>query len=266
MHALWVTTPAGSVIELVLRRWVAQLDSRPLVERVEREASVLRALRQHGYALGPELIAAHASGIETGGTPALLMTRLPGRLVLSPKEPTLWLRQMARELARIHALQIDAPPYEPWFGPADLGPKPWAKEQAAWAEAARIVGAGLPSQPAAFLHRDYQHFNLLWTGQRLTGVVDWAEASAGPPSVDVAHCRWNLAVLFSVGMAEAFRLMYEAESGNATDPRFDLATLVGYGPGSKLGIVGQVAGRRPIDINGMDARVDELLLAVLRRC
>ena len=31
----------------------------------------------------------------------------------------------------------------------------------------------------------HQHFNLLWSRERLTGVVDWSEACIGPPGVDV---------------------------------------------------------------------------------
>lgn len=266
IHAVRVQLPGGTTLDLVIRRWVAPLDGRPDPARVERESRMLLALRESGYLHGPELVAADEAGEHTDGAPALLMTRIPGRILLTPASPLGWLRQMARELAAIHSLDIESPPYEPWFGADDLLTKPWRTNTAAWDEAARIVGAGLPAEPAVFLHRDYQHFNLLWTGQRLSGVIDWTEACRGPREVDVAHCRWNLAVLFSVEMAEEFRLLYESESGLRTDPRFDLAELIGYGPWAKVGIPAQVAGRRPVDVEGMDQRVEELLVSALARC
>jgi len=266
IHAVRVELPAGGIVDLVLRRWVSPLDGRPHAARVERESRTLLALREHGYLHGPELVATDPTGTATDGTPALLMTRVPGRMLLTPSNPRRWLRQMARELVAIHSLGIEAPPYEPWFSADDLHPKPWRTQTAAWAEAASIVGDGLPPEPAVFLHRDYQHFNLLWSGQHLGGVIDWTEASRGPREVDVAHCRWNLAVLFSVEMAEEFRLLYESESGRVTDPRFDLTELVGYGPWAKVGIPAQVAGRRPVDVAGMDERVEELLVSALARC
>lgn len=43
------------------------------------------------------------------------------------------------------------------------------------------------------IHRDYHPENTLCWAGRLTGVVDWTQASYGPPALDVAHMRWNLA-------------------------------------------------------------------------
>lgn len=266
IHSVRLRLPSGPVTDLVLRRWVAPLDVRPHAARVEREATTLLALREHGYTHAPELVATDPLGAGTEGIPALLMTRLPGRLLLTPSNPRRWLEQMVRELLAIQSLNIDAPPYEPWFDATDLLPKPWRTNTSAWVEATRIVEAGLRSDHAVFLHRDYQHFNLLWTGQRLSGVIDWTEASRGPREVDIAHCRWNLAVLFSFEMAEQFRLAYESESGLRTDPRFDLAELIGYGPWAKVGIPAQVAGRRAVDVERMDQRVEALLVSALARC
>ena len=45
-----------------------------------------------------------------------------------------------------------------------------------------------------FLHRDFHPGNLLWTDERITGVVDWVSACAGPPEEDIGHCRANLAI------------------------------------------------------------------------
>jgi hypothetical protein len=45
--------------------------------------------------------------------------------------------------------------------------------------------------------------NTLWARGRLTGVVDWSYGSWGPPAVDAAHLRWNLALAFGPEAADA---------------------------------------------------------------
>src|SRR5438046_2940923 len=77
-----------------------------------------------------------------------------------------------------------------------------------WWGAAALVGAARAPACACFVHRDYQHFNLLWSDERLTGVLDWVEAGTGPRELDVGHCRLNLTILFSADVAERFLAIY----------------------------------------------------------
>ena len=123
-----------------------------------------------------------------------------------------------------------------------------------------------PRQPPSyFIHRDYQHFNLLWSRERLTGVVDWGGAGLGPPDVDVGHCRLNLTLLFSVHVAERFRELYEVESGRAVDPYWDMHALLSYGPDWKNFLPLQIDGRAPLEVEGMTRRMEEVLTLALRR-
>jgi aminoglycoside phosphotransferase (APT) family kinase protein len=237
-----------------------------LADRVRREAHVLAALSRYGSVPSPELIAIDPTGTETGGEPALLMTHLTGRVDLAPADPDAWLKQMAAVLPRIHGAPVSAPPFENWFDPEALVVPKWSSQPDAWGTAIRLVREGLPPGGIVFLHGDFQHFNLLWLRGQLSGVVDWEKASIGSPDVDVAHCRLNLAVLFSADRAEQFRLRYEAEAGRSTDPRYDLASLIGYDQEWKQFIPVQVGSRLPVDAHGMDARIDDLLLRVLARC
>jgi hypothetical protein len=46
-----------------------------------------------------------------------------------------------------------------------------------------------------------------------------------PADIDVGHTRLNLAVLFGAGWVEPFRLAYEAETGRAVDPSWDLHAI-----------------------------------------
>jgi aminoglycoside phosphotransferase (APT) family kinase protein len=129
----------------------------------------------------------------------------------------------------------------------------------------RVLGERHGATERCFIHRDFQHFNFLWQRGRLTGIVDWAMASAGPPGLDVGHCRLNLAILFGADEAERFRLAYEAETGRAVDPWWELRAVSAYGDGWQHVIPVQVDGRAPLDTGGMTGRVEDLVEAILRR-
>ncbi len=67
------------------------------------------------------------------------------------------------------------------------------REPAAWERAFAVLAQDPPPYDGTFLHRDFSPRNLLWSGDRLTGIVDWVETSWGPAWLDVAHCRTILA-------------------------------------------------------------------------
>src|SRR5262249_45569815 len=144
----------------------------------------------------PELLAVSPDGAGAGGHPAILMSRLRGHVDLSPADPGAWLRQIAAAAARVHSAPVDAPAFESWLDPADLRAPASASRPGLWRTMISVLREKGGSRDTCFIHRDFQHFNFLWTRGQLTGVVDWGFASAGPPSIDVGHCRLNLAVLF----------------------------------------------------------------------
>jgi aminoglycoside phosphotransferase (APT) family kinase protein len=122
-----------------------------------------------------------------------------------------------------------------------------------------------PEPATCFIHRDFQHFNLLWRRGRLTGVVDWVRSCTGPADFDTGHCRLNLAVLFGADWAERLRLAYEAEAGRSVDPWWDLYAVTAYSDEWRRFIPVQVAGRAPVDTAGMTSRVEDLLEVTLGR-
>ena len=199
------------------------------------------------------------------GGPAVLMTRLPGTVHLMPRDRECWLRQMAQMLARIHALALDGKPFESWLDRSQLSPPPDASRADVWKEAIALVAEERTPTRTCFLHRDYQHFNLLWSRERLTGVVDWIEACLGPPEADVGHCRLNLTVLFSADVADRFLAIYEAESGRRIDTWWDVHALLSYGPSWKQFLPIQIDGRAPLDVEGMTGRMEKVLERALRR-
>jgi aminoglycoside phosphotransferase (APT) family kinase protein len=231
---------------------------------VNREADILRKTVEAGLP-APRLLAASATGTEAGGHPSILMTREPGRVDLSPADPERWLGQMADVAARIHNAPIKAPPYERWIDPSRLTVPATATRPALWRALARVLNEQESPHKPCFIHRDFQHFNLLWSRGTLTGVVDWGSAASGPPDLDVGHCRLNLAVLFGVDRAERFRLAYEARAGRYVDPWWDLYALALYGDSWQDFIPVQVNGRAKVEVAGMTVRVEELIQATLRR-
>jgi hypothetical protein len=231
---------------------------------IRDEAATLRAVHDSGLP-APEPIAVDPDGREADGHPAILMTRLPGRVDVTPADPEAWLRQMAAMAVRIHDVQVSAPPFRSRIdAPAPVVPSS-ATRPAVW-EAAFGILRQQPHEPGTgFIHRYFQHFNLLWRRGRLTGVVDWATSCTGPADFDVGHCRLNLAVLFGADRAERLRLAYEAEAGRAVDPWWDLYAITAYSDAWRRVIMLQVAGRTPVDTAGMTSRVEDLLETTLGR-
>jgi aminoglycoside phosphotransferase (APT) family kinase protein len=249
--------------EYVLRWWVPDSEWKQWIARaVPLETAVLTKLEASGIP-APRVIGS-TTDAALGG-PAVLMTRVPGRVHLIPRDRERWLRQMAQMLARIHALALDGTRFESWLDRSHLSPPPDASRADVWKDAIALVAEDRPPARACFLHRDYQHFNMLWSRERLTGVVDWSEACVGPPEADVGHCRLNLTVLFSADVADRFLAIYEAESGHRVDAWWDVHALLSYGPSWKQFLPVQIDGRAPLDVTGMTGRMEDVLERALRR-
>ena len=264
IHRLAVQTRGGTRTQVVLRRWTpGEWDTtEDAPQLVDREGRVLRGLESTDIP-APRLLAADPTG-ESTGVPSLLMTRVPGRIDLTPTDPKAWLRQIAAMAVRIHELDVDAEPYR--WKQREVPVPPWTSRPADWRAAADLVRGSAPAHEVRFAHGDYQHFNVLWQRGRLMGVVDWVGACRGPADVDVGHCRLNLATLYSAELAADFLAGYEADAGRRVDPYWDIlcATAPAFENWAAF-IPIQVGGRARFDSAGMHRRVDDLLAAALRR-
>jgi len=268
VHRLTAIRHSGRQV-VVLRRYEQAAAGDPggradLADEVLREARVLDGAIAAGLP-APRLLAVSPCGEDAGGHPAILMSRLRGHADLSPADPGSWLRQIAVAAARIHDAPVTAPAFKSWLDPTCLSAPASASRPGLWQTVGSVLREKSGARDTCFIHCDFQHFNFLWTRGRLTGIVDWGGASTGPPSIDVGHCRLNLAVLFGADWAERFRLAYQAETGRGVDPWWDLHALASYGDDWRRFIPVQVNGRAPVDIAGMTARVEEVLTATLRR-
>ncbi|HVM08354.1 MAG TPA: aminoglycoside phosphotransferase family protein [Acidimicrobiales bacterium] len=265
VHRVRLAYIDGSHGSVVLRRFLRDDWGDPSVFIAE-EVQVLRALENADIGVAvPHLLGASITGEGAGGRPALLMEHVPGRVHLRPRDGAHWLGQMAHTGARIHQVSIDAKPFESWLEIEKLRVPSNATRPDLWRVAHGALREQSPSYTPRLVHRDYQHFNLLWVRDRLAAVLDWGSACLGPADVDVGHCRLNLAVLFSPEWAEEFLRMYEAEAGAMVDPWWDLAELCVYGDDWPRFIPMQVAGRTSVDTAGMTARVEAVIEATLDR-
>lgn len=217
--------------ELVLRRYVEAPIGDDPARLVRHEATVLAHLATAAdpdVLPAPRLVAADPEAARAD-VPALLMSVVPGRAVWWPEDPAVWIDQIVTLIEAIHTVVPPVDPSLPRYAayrPHRAAPPPWTSEPAAWARALVLARAVPADPPPTFVHRDLHPGNLLWTGSRLTGVVDWASACVGPPSVDVAHSRANLLVA-EPALAHRLRLAWEHRTGLVFDRWADLATVVG---------------------------------------
>ena len=260
-HAVDVVDRSGRRHRLVLRRFVHPDLLGHRENLIAEECRILAAMEPTDVP-APVVVAVDLTGADQG-EPAMLMQRLPGRIDIAPTDVDAWLQQMASLLARIHDLPIDAPPHR--LPTLEFDPPPWTDHPGTWTAAARLLGDGQPEVVPRFMHGDYQHFNMLWSRRRLTGIVDWTFSSSGPADLDVGHCRLNLALLHGVAVAERFRAMYESEAGRPQDPRWDLYAVARFHPGWAASVIRQVGQRMTIDERTINRGADELLQLALDR-
>jgi len=226
MHAVDVRAASGSVVRLALRRYLASRLIDEMPDAAAREARNLQVVEEAAIS-APRLVAVDVDGDECD-VPAVLMTHLAGHLELRPRDLDLWLRRMAELLPAIHAVHPPAgvvSEWEMWDDLREAQPPVWSRNQSDWRQLIEIVQRPWPSYTPRFVHRDFQHYNVLWSRGRPTGVVDWLNASMGPVELDFSHFRHNLVFHFGYEAAERFARIYEVVTGERADPFWEALTL-----------------------------------------
>lgn len=182
---------------------------------VQHEAASL----QHASACGlpaPSLIAFDEAG-ETSGLPSVLMTKVEGSVELLPDDFNKWTDGLAQILAAIHRITANDFPwvYESYTNRDVVKIPEWTKKPDTWQAAFGRLHAKTPAFRESFIHRDFHPTNVLWMDGEVSGVVDWPNACRGPAGIDVGHCRVNLALLYSVEVADLFLTAYEKHAGSS---------------------------------------------------
>ncbi len=205
----------------------------------------------------PRTLALDATG-EQCGHPAHLMTRLPGRLELHRSDRGS-LELLAELLATVHAVEPsgDVRLFQSWAWEAKYDVPCWASDPGPWQDAFALLRTPVPAYQPTFLHRDFGPHNVLWSGGRVSGLVDWVETSVGPAWLDVAHAATNLALRGGNEVADRFAAAYVDRTGRVPEPYHDVMDVVGFLP--PPGRDGLVTDQREL------ARLEERLRVVLGR-
>jgi len=225
VHAVQLEDAGSGRRTVVVRRYGEHwLPSKPSAS--EREFKLLEILARAAFP-SPRPLMVDAEG-GPFGTPTIVMTRIPGRPLLAPRDLSGYLRQIARTLAELHQL----PTHELGFlrDQRDrvtrvLSKRPetddalqldvWTAAVAEWSRISEI------DERRVLVHGDYWPGNLLWVRGRLVGVVDWEQPRLGERVKDVATCRGDLWVLCGQPAADEFLREYERAAGiDVRDLRF----------------------------------------------
>jgi aminoglycoside phosphotransferase (APT) family kinase protein len=174
----------------------------------------------------PRLLAADLDGA-VAGAPLLLETWVPGTAAWTVASDDAYLAPAAEALVRIHAIEPPAPgvvmDYRPYREPTEtfvLGRG--SRRPDVWQRVAEVLESPPPA-PGRFIHRDYHPGNALWDGEAIH-VVDWATAAIGPPGIDLARMRQNLASWHGHETADRFVSLYVDAGGEplVRQPYWDL--------------------------------------------
>lgn len=187
----------------------------------------------------------------TFGDNGVLMSWLPGAVILPKRPDAAWLASLARTLNDIHRSRLNVPyTYEAWNDTTVDDRPDWWQDGSLWADA-QALSAEAPDFDPILIHRDYHPVNVLWEGESISGIVDWINACLGPAGIDVAHCRLNLAIMYGQETAEAFLAAYRhAAPGYRHDCFWDLEDALGalpsvkpYAPWAEFGLTGLTTKR-----------------------
>jgi aminoglycoside phosphotransferase (APT) family kinase protein len=218
-------------------------------EHVRREALACRLLADSGLPV-PRLIGSDEDGDSAGG-PANLMTWRPGRVRLDRLQPAA-ISALAQLAVAVHSQPVPAehrPPTFSFRGPTEPDVPAWARRPDLWRRAIDLRAAGAPPTPYGLLHRDFHLSNIVWQHDTVTGLVDWADVSWGPPDLDVAHLCSDFAMLHTTADVPTFRAAYLGHGGQLeSDPdaaRFWVVSdILGFLP-DPAHILPAVASSRP---------------------
>jgi aminoglycoside phosphotransferase (APT) family kinase protein len=157
------------------------------------------------------------------GMPCMVMTRLHGKPLARPANEDSWIDELAGALASIHGVDVNSlpPDYRRNKGPAEmmetrlsrLAPRILEDLSREVADALREAAPVAIPNGMALTHHDFWFGNTLWTGERLTGIVDWDGALIDDPGYDLGYARFDLHLVLAGDAPDRLRARYEARRG-----------------------------------------------------
>lgn len=228
MHAIQFHNDTSYVIrEITDQTWLKEEPDLLLQEK-----TVLQALASSDIPT-PNFVATDLYG-EFAEHPTLIMTKLTGAINQLPSTTEKMVERLAQTLIRIHEhKQIIPYLYSPYRTKTKLTIPSWTAHREKWQQLKNYIeNHEAPPFTNVFIHRDFHLNNVLWENGKITGIVDWINSCTGPRYIDVAHCRWNLAMTHSVQLADYFLQTYNTyHTVDSYDVYWDILSLFDIFPG-----------------------------------
>lgn len=152
-------------------------------------------------------------------TPSLVLEYAEGVTDLKPGDPAEYVMQMARELARIHRMDLTGQDLSFLLELADACEDAMGKHGDSGdtsVDERRLLALLAPCWPLqrsntpVVLHGDYWPGNTLWLDGHLTAVIDWEDTRRGDPLFDVSNARFEILMLFGAEIMDTFTRHYES--------------------------------------------------------
>ena len=166
----------------------------------------------------PEPIAADLESVWFG-RPAVVMSRLPGRPDVTPKDIESWAAALAQTLTQLHETALDGGRCAPTSPLTETWEPPAGEHDRLTAAAVSAVTARLPSLSSerVFTHGDFHPGNVLWQRGRISGVVDWSAARLDSRWSELAYCRADVCLLLGPDVADRLADAYSDIVGDTSD-------------------------------------------------
>jgi aminoglycoside phosphotransferase (APT) family kinase protein len=221
-HEVDVLAADGSSRHLVVRRYTDadRLGVDPAYDPAN-EARALRLLEPTAVP-APALIAADLTPFRCD-VPTLLESFMKGGATWVSADLDAYLASAAEVLVAIHDVADirpeGLPDYVPYLVSDGIDPRPpsWSLRPRLWEHLIEVLDREPPGGRSRFIHRDFHPGNVLSDGGRVTAVVDWPTAAWGPPGIDLARMRIDLASGLDPARAERFLDAYQAAGGDPQD-------------------------------------------------
>jgi aminoglycoside phosphotransferase (APT) family kinase protein len=150
-----------------------------------------------------------------------------------------------------------------WTGAPTKRVQEWVNEPLAtplllWADD-RVREHGRPDGPTSFVHGDVWWGNTRWEGDAFLALIDWKDAGAGNPGVDIGGFRFQMALTYGVDPDPVLE-GWEREAGmSATNVAYWDAVAALDTPTVLDGWPGYDDQGRPLDTAAVTARRDAFL-------
>lgn len=191
--------------EVVLREYTNEewLEEEPVI--VSQEAKNLLEAESVDVPT-PKLLGVDEKGT-LAGRPSVLMSKVGGQVEVQ----NLNLEKLAQALVKIHGIENPNITHCYWsYNDKTSNPVvKWSKYPEKWqALFTYLKETKRPEYNESLIHRDFHPVNALWKDGEVSGIVDWPNACLGPREFDVAHCRWNLTMMYGIEAADDFLESY----------------------------------------------------------